>query len=248
MDACRLREGAKALHIAQKVSAALANSETSIPLEPSLLAEGQAIYEWPNRLTVRTSQRMISVKHPMSVRSCERGHATFPWVSLVRASSLHVGAAAAAAALRTDLVESGRLSAGEFDQAYAVARVTPGTNLLAMYVLLGERFRGWVGALIALFVGTVVPATIVVLLGAAYVEVADRPLVQHVMQGARAGALAVFAWAVVRLLRPQLRTHRWRGLAVGLATVATVLVLPVPQFGLLIAAGVVGAAILRETS
>jgi chromate transporter len=80
---------------------------------------------------------------------------------------LHVGAAAAAAALRRDLVDTGRVSSAPFDEAYAVARVTPGTNLLAMYTLLGKRFAGWRGALLALCVGAFVPAIIAVTLGAA---------------------------------------------------------------------------------
>ena len=58
----------------------------------------------------------------------------------------------------------GQLPASAFDEAYAVARVTPGTNLLAMYALLGERFAGWRGALTALAVGALVPALIAVAL------------------------------------------------------------------------------------
>ena len=89
-----------------------------------------------------------------ALRDSERR--SFPLEAFVRASSLHVGAAAAAAALRRDLVDSGRLSASAFDEAYAVARVTPGTNLLAMYTLLGERFAGCKGALTALTIGALV--------------------------------------------------------------------------------------------
>ena len=111
----------------------------------------------------------------MSVAAHSPEHASFPFGAFVRASSLHVGAAAAAAALRRDLVEQGRLSASAFDEAYAVARVTPGTNLLAMYTLLGERFAGWRGALTALTVGALVPALIAVALGAAYVGYAGPP-------------------------------------------------------------------------
>jgi hypothetical protein len=66
----------------------------------------------------------------MSVRTTTDERRPFPLVEFIRASSLHVGAAAAAAALR-DLVDSGRLPSGAFAEAYAVARVTPGTNLLA---------------------------------------------------------------------------------------------------------------------
>jgi chromate transporter len=166
-------------------------------------------------------------------------------MEFVRASSLHIGAAAAAAALRRDLVDRGRLSGSAFDEAYAVARVTPGTNLLAMYVLLGERFAGWTGAVTALAVGAFVPAVIAVVLSAVYVAYSDTALARDVMQGARAGALAVFAWAIVRLLRPQLQQRRNRGIAIAFVTLLIALALPIPQFVILLIAGALGAVFLK---
>jgi chromate transport protein ChrA len=65
------------------------------------------------------------------------------------------------------------------------------------------------------------------------------------MQGARAGALAVFAWAVVRLLRPQIQRHRGRGIALGIVTLALALALPIPPFVMLLFAGGLGAAFLQ---
>lgn len=135
---------------------------------------------------------------------------SFPLASFLRASGLHVGAAAAAAALRHDLVDRGQLTASEFDEAYAIARVTPGTNLLAMYTLLGKRLAGWRGAASALAVGTVIPAATAGLFAATYIRFSDIPLAARAMQGARAGALAVLLWAAVRLLRPQITLHRTR--------------------------------------
>ena len=184
----------------------------------------------------------------MSVSAPSPERRPFPLDAFVRASSLHVGAAAAAAALRRDLVDKGRLPASAFDEAYAVARVTPGTNLLAMYALLGERFAGWRGALIALSVGALIPALIAVTLGAAYVGYAGHPLAEGVMQGARAGALAVFVWAILRLGRPQIQQHRWRGVALAVTTLVMTLLLPIPQFVILLVAGGLGAAFLRADS
>jgi hypothetical protein len=68
------------------------------------------------------------------------------------------------------------------------------------------------------------------------------------MQGARAGALAVFVWAVVRLLRPQFQLHRGRGVALALATLTMALILPIPSFMILLVAGGIGAAFLRPQS
>ena len=131
----------------------------------------------------------------MSVAARSPEGASFPVGAFVRASSLHVGAAAAAAALRRDLVDKGRLPASAFDEAYAVARVTPGTNLLAMYALLG-----------------------------------------------------VFAWAIVRLGRPQLQQHRRRGVALAVTTLVMTWLVPIPQFVILIVAGGLGAAFMRTDS
>lgn len=184
----------------------------------------------------------------MSVHTPTCSKPRFPLLEFIRASSLHVGAAAAAAALRRDLVETGHLPSAAFDEAYAVARVTPGTNLLAMYTLLGERFSGWPGALTALAVGALVPTIIAATLGAAYVEYSAHPIARQAMQGARAGALAVFAWAVVRLLRPQIQQHRRRGIVLALATLVLTMTLPVPPFLTLLVAGGVGAAFLQVQS
>ena len=186
--------------------------------------------------------------HSMGVQTPTRRRSGFPLLEFVRASSLNVGAAAAAAALRRDLVDTGRLPGSAFDEAYAVARVTPGTNLLAMYTLLGERFAGVRGALLALAVGALIPAIITMLLGAAYVAYADRRLARELMEGARAGALAVFAWAVVSLLRPQIRRHGRRGTSFALATLVMALVVPVPPFVILLVAGALGAAFLQVES
>jgi chromate transporter len=166
--------------------------------------------------------------------------------SFVRASSLHVGAAAASAALRRDLVDEGTLPSTTFDEAYAVARLTPGTNLLAMYTLLGERIAGFAGALAALAVGTFIPAVIAVFLAGVYVAYSGNPVVTQAMQGARAGALAVFVWAIIRLIRPQLKQYRRAGVLVAIATLIATIVLPIPQFVVLLLVGVTGAILLRS--
>ena len=114
-----------------------------------------------------------------------------------------------------------------------------------MYTLLGERFAGWSGALAALAVGTLVPALIAVALGAAYVSYSGHALAQEAMQGARAGALAVFVWAIMRLARPQLEQHRRRGVALAVGTLVLTLLLPIPQFVVLLVAGGLGAAFLK---
>jgi chromate transporter len=170
----------------------------------------------------------------------------FPLASFLRASTLHVGAAAAAASLREDLADHGSLTISGFDEAYAIARLTPGTNLLAMYTLLGDRLAGWRGATTALSAGIIVPAAIAGVVAAAYVSYAEFPLAAKAMQGARTGALAVLLWGAVRLLRPQFAEHRARAVIVAIAALITTLTHPVPQIALLIVAGGIGAVFLRR--
>src|SRR5688572_11701868 len=114
--------------------------------------------------------------------------------AFVRASSLHIGAAAAAASLRHDLVKDHGLEGRDIDAAYAVSRLTPGTNLLALYALLGHRLGGWSLAVQAVAVGALVPATVAVLIAVLYLEY-PSPLVSTFMAGARAGGVAVFLGA-----------------------------------------------------
>ena len=168
------------------------------------------------------------------------------WMSLLRACSLHVGAAAAASSLRKELVDTGALKSSTFDEAYAIARLTPGTNLLAMFALLGAHFSGWRGSLLAIAIGTFVPGTIVTVAAALYVNYSENPLAARSMQGARAGAFAVLMWAGVRLLLPQLERQRSRGIGMALVVLLASAFTPIPPITLLLGAALVGAIVLKE--
>jgi chromate transporter len=171
-----------------------------------------------------------------------------PIAPFVRASTLHVGAAAATASLRRDLVGGGALDTRSFDESFAVARLTPGTNYLAMYTLLGQRFDGWKGAALALFIGTVCPAIITIVIAALFLRIADHPLAVRGMHGARAGALAVFLWAGMALLRPQLVRHRARGAVLAGLFLALMAIWSVPPLIMLLVGSGVGAGLLQGDS
>jgi chromate transporter len=164
----------------------------------------------------------------------------------LRASSLHLGAAAAASSLRHELVANGSLDRADFDAAYAIARLTPGTNLLALYALLGHRLGGWRLTLAAVAVGIMLPSTVAVLIAILYSQNAS-PVVALIMRGARAGGVAVFLGAVVRLIRPQLTEHRRLGITFAVVAFAVVWCLPINQLFVLLVAGGLGAVILKPT-
>ena len=170
-----------------------------------------------------------------------------PLSAFVRASSLHIGAAAAAASLRHDLAKDYRLEAHDVDAAYAVSRVTPGTNFLALYALLGHRLGGWWLAVQAVAAGALVPAVIAVLIAFLYTEYSS-PLVTAFMKGARAGGVAVFFGAAVRLATPQLTANARVGTILAVVTFLAAWFLPVSPFIVLLLAGASGALWLRPRS
>ena len=75
----------------------------------------------------------------------------------------------------TRLARDGPLPSDDFCRGIRCCAGDTGTNLLPMYMLLGERFAGWPGALSALAIGTFVPATIAVALGGTYVAYDEHP-------------------------------------------------------------------------
>ena len=163
----------------------------------------------------------------------------------LRASSLHIGAAAATSALREELTRDHPVATRDIDAAYAVSRITPGTNLLALYAQLGHKLGGWPLAVQAVAVGIGVPAVLAVMV--AWLSERDTVWIASIMAGARAGGIAVFLGAAVRLIRPQVSDHRWRAVVLAFVVIAVAWTFPVSPFVVLLAAGAVGAAGLRPS-
>ncbi len=162
----------------------------------------------------------------------------------VRASAFHIGAASAAVSLREELVADHRLNASDVDVAYAVARVTPGTNLLAIYTILGHRIGGWPLALQALAVGALVPSAIAVGLAILYSH-ADARWVEALMKGARAGGIAVVIGVALRFVRPHIAQHRSKALAIALVALFAGWTNAIGALWVLLGAAAVGSLALR---
>lgn len=167
-----------------------------------------------------------------------------PLMPFVRASTFHIGAAAAAAALRHELTERYGLPEAAVDRAYAVSRLTPGTNQLAMYAVLGHRLGGWGLAVKAVLVGAVVPSVIAIVLAMLYTQT-DSAGVAALMRGARAGGVAVLIGAAVRLIRPHLAKHPIVSTSLALTLAVVAVLSTVSAFTLLLAGAAVGALVLR---
>lgn len=155
------------------------------------------------------------------------------------------------AAFQRELVERRRwLSADQYALAFALARVTPGTNVLAFCAAVGWFLRGWLGAFIAVPAATVPSGLLVIALTAAYEELQGMRLAAGAIGGLLAAAVGMMVAAAWNLIRPRLVAGNRLRIAV-LTLGALVLLLgfsasPLPVLGLGAAAGALWTGPLAE--
>ena len=148
------------------------------------------------------------------------------------------------AALQSELVGERRwLAPEQYGIAYVLARVTPGTNLLACIAALGWQILGWRAALLAVLAATVPSAVLVALLTAGYESWKSNPWAMAAIRGTLAAAVGMMALGAWQLVRTQARARRWLHIA-ALTGGSALLVLrlgftPVQVLGLAALAGAV---------
>lgn len=146
------------------------------------------------------------------------------------------------AALERELVaRRGWLSREHYGLAYGLARVTPGTNVLAFCAAVAWVIRGWAGAVLAVVGGSAPSAIITVWLTYAYQVLKDNPLAMGAIAGLLASALGMMAAAAWNLVRPHVLPGKWPRAVVfaggaALVSVAT----PVSPIVVLLAAAAAG--------
>jgi chromate transporter len=105
------------------------------------------------------------------------------------------------ARLRDELVQRRQgLGMHEWTLAYAIARVTPGTNVLAFCAGAGWRLHGWLGAVVAVVMLALPCGAGIVLLTMAY----DRGVLAPFMPGGSAAVVGVILGGGLLLLMPYL--------------------------------------------
>ena len=115
------------------------------------------------------------------------------------------------AALERELVERRAwLTPEQYGLAFALARLTPGTNVLAFCAGVAWRLRGWPGALAAVLLVTVPCSLLTVWLTHAYETLKANPLAAGAISGMLAAAVGMMVAAAWHLIRPH---ARWRQLA-----------------------------------
>ncbi|HWH12654.1 MAG TPA: chromate transporter, partial [Solirubrobacteraceae bacterium] len=101
-----------------------------------------------------------------------------------------------------------------FQLAYALSRLSPGTNLLAFAACIGYQLRRMPGAVVALLAGSIPCAAMALALTAAYSSWSRHAVVAVATRGALAAAVAVTVMTGVTLIRPHWRTASRTRLAV----------------------------------
>jgi len=111
------------------------------------------------------------------------------------------------AALQRELVDRRRwITQDDYALAYALANITPGTNVLAFCAAAAARILGLKGAIAAVLVVTVPSAVLAVLITRGYESWRTNPIVMAAIGGTVA-AVAAMMWASVwRLVVPNLGT------------------------------------------
>ena len=113
------------------------------------------------------------------------------------------------AALQSELVVARRwLTAEQYALIYGLARITPGTNLVAFSAAAGWQILGWMAAMLAVVAMTVPPSVVVVLLTSGYQAFNSNPLAMAAIGGMLAAASGMMATAAWQLLRPEIRVGR----------------------------------------
>lgn len=141
-----------------------------------------------------------------------------------------------------ELVERrGWMTREQYGTAYALARVTPGTNLLAFSAGAGYLLHGWAGALTAVLAITVPSSLLVVWVTMGYQAGRVNPLVTAVVGGIIASAIGMMIASAWQLVQPRIREGFWlRSLLLVGGSMTALSIFHFAPIAILLAAGLIG--------
>ena len=129
----------------------------------------------------------------------------------------------------------------QYALSFALARATPGTNLLGFCTAIGWFMRGWIGGLAALTAVSAPAGVVVVLLTLAYQTWHTHPLGNAAITAAMASIVGVIAAGAWLLVRPHLdRANAYRTTTIVLGALICSLVFEIAPVRVIAAAAIVG--------
>ncbi len=128
------------------------------------------------------------------------------------------------AVVQREVVERRRwLTHDEFVEDWAVAQIMPGPNVVNLSIMLGARWFGPMGALVAMAGLLALPLVLVLLLAVFHTRFADHPAVAGALRGMAAVSAGLIAATGFRLAGALARNPIPPPVAIGLAAGAFVL-------------------------
>jgi chromate transporter len=148
--------------------------------------------------------------------------------------------------VQRELVERRRwMTREEFIEEWAVAQIMPGPNVVNLGLILGDRFFGWRGAVVALLGLLTVPMCLVLVLALLYSRFQSDPAVAGALRGMGAVAAGGIIATGLKLI-PALRHHvlgRPLCAALGIACFACIAWLRWPLVAVLLTVGGLSCAL-----
>ena len=153
------------------------------------------------------------------------------------------GGSATVAVMHRELLDKRRwISLDDFTLCFALARLTPGTNLLAFCTGIGWLLRGLSGALVALLAASVPCTLMVVAATALFSHWQDNPWAQVAIHGAIAAAVAITVKTSWTIAQPYFKAGaRLRVVLIASLAFLLYVVLAIPAIEVLLLAALAGA-------
>ena len=153
------------------------------------------------------------------------------------------GGSATIAVLKEQLIDRRTwITPAEFDLAYALSRLTPGTNLLAFCTAAGWTARRWRGAIVALLAASLPCSLLAVLVTVFYDQLAGSALFQAALGGALAAAVAIMVSTAWVFAEPHVKAAPWKAVVIVPAVVGLAWGVRLSPVTILLAAAAVGLA------
>lgn len=156
------------------------------------------------------------------------------------------GGSATVAVLHRELLDRQRwISGDDFSLCFALARLTPGTNLLAFCTGVGWLLRGMAGAVIALLAASIPCTLIVVAATALFSHWQDNHWAQAAIHGAIAAAVAITVKTCWTIAHPHFKSGARLVALIAAAAFLLYVWGKMPAIEVLLLAGVVGSLLPR---
>jgi chromate transporter len=124
---------------------------------------------------------------------------------------------------RRKMVEERRwLTAGQFNEAYALCAFLPGGNIINFSVIFGARMRGAPGALAAIGGLLGPPMVLVTVVGAIFAHYGDVPALRRMLTGVASAAAGLMIATVAKMARPLFRNRAVVRPLIALSTFAAI--------------------------